>query len=142
MSTKLLQREIIEGDGLTISRGTQDISDLLSTVHYFIRAKKVEFKGRNVKDILKTIEKFFYFEESSVWSQVTGTPSSLNPDPLVEDVYYGLAYVPKKQEQEAVEYFHETLVPLLDELAPEGFAFMSHEGSSSDYGFYDVRNEG
>lgn len=136
MSNTQLQREIVENEGLTLSKGTNDISDVLSSVHHFIRVKAVELKDVHTEEVLETIEKFFYFEENSDWQEVTGYPANITPDPFIEDVYYGLAYVQDEHSHKAMEYFQETLAPLLNELAPEGYSFMSHEGSTSDFGFY------
>lgn len=141
MSNTQLQREITENKGLTLSKSTNDISDVLSAIHHFIRVKEVELEGVHPEEVLAKIEKFFYFEETSDWREVTGYPKHLTPDPFIEDVYYGLAYVQDEHSHKAMEYFHETLVPLLTELAPEGYAFMSHEGSTSDFGFYQLTED-
>lgn len=138
MQNKQLHREIIESEGITVSKGTQDISDILSSVHHFIRVKKLNFEGVNVEEVLERIENYFYFEETSGWREIKGYPSNMTPDPFVEDVYYGLAYIRDEHSDVAMDYFQETLVPLLNEVAPDGYAFMSHEGSSSDIGFYEV----
>ena len=141
MPNKQLQREIIENRGMTLSKGTNDISDILSSIHHFLRHKKVALKGVEVEAILVKIEEFFYFEEMSGWKEIDGFPANLSPDPFVEDVYYGHAFVKEENSHEALEYLHETLAPLLNELAPEGYAFTSLEGSSSEIGFYAVTED-
>lgn len=138
MVTKQLHQEIMESEGITISKGTNNIDDILSTIHHFIRTKELKFKGVATEEVLERIENYFHFEETSGWKEVEGYPANLTPDPFIEDVYYGLAYVQDQHSHKAMEYFQETLTSLLNEVAPEGYAFMSHEGSSSDLGFYAV----
>lgn len=136
MGKQQLHQEIRAVGGLTVSKNTNDISDNLSAIHHFIRSNKITFKGVATEEVLGTIEKYFHFEDTSDWREVKGYPSNLTPDPFLEDVYYGLAYVQDEHAYQAMEYLQETLVPLLNEIAPEGYAFMSHEGASSDLGFY------
>lgn len=45
------------------------------------------------------------------------------------------------ESEEVASYLHETLIDLLNGIAPEGTYFGSHPGDGSDFGFWDQHDE-
>lgn len=60
--------------------------------------------------------------------------------PSVDKLLLGQALTDDEQEEVAY-YVNETLIDLLDKIAPDGTYFGAHPGDGSDYGFWEGETE-
>lgn len=135
--TLTIEQQLQNNGELIFSKDTQVMDDLLSTAHLFFRKHPKESDEQEFGLLLREIEEFYHFEEMSDFKGYNGAlKRATDSDPLIEDVYYGHAYIPDGSVEKATEYFFDRIIIVLDGLAPQGFYFGTTEGNSSEYGFY------
>ena len=113
-----------------MTSGTQQMDDILAEIVAFLRFNKLK------PEVVSKIESLFYFEEMSEYTPDEEGKVLPHPTTLREDTYYGHAYIKEDNMTEAIEYYNETIVPLMQEYAPKGYYYGVLEGDTSTVGFF------
>lgn len=114
MTMTRLEKEILSFGSIILSEGTQNIEDLLTTCYDF-------FRKNALNDILCKKISDCFTEEPSVYNR-----------------YFGKTKLKQGMEEEASELLNEDIFNYLNDLAPDGYCFSSHEGDGACYGFWAV----
>lgn len=115
-----------------MTSGTHIMDDILAEIVAFLRYNRLNHEN----GVVAKIESLFYFEEMSEYTPDEEGKVLVHPKALREDTYYGHAYIKEENMNEAVEYYNETVVPLMQEYAPKGYYYGVLESDTSTIGFF------